>query len=365
MLTALALVVALSTGQVAGVCGSGRNCRVATLTTTRGSASIEMQSSNLAFQFWGNSCNGRPNGSNMTFAGCNFAFQSSGGSSQFLLGGGLYLAPFALPTSFQTASSLVGAGTLNAETINGRIYASDGRTWNELGGGRHPVRNARTYLVDISNTGALAFIAGQPRINGTNITFTETGSCAQSTISSTGDFGSFSRESRACTTTAVASNVSGGWTNNTANGWATSNRIQVCMRASLDLTTTVRAVFGQMPAANFAAPTDLPTAAGMWFRFSSVVGDTNWMLCTSDGASAATCTSSGVSAASGALLCLDQREGSTGVTGWVNGGNAVVPVRVTTNLPTTSTVTAIGFAVQTQAASTRTANVGPISIEVP
>lgn len=355
---ALACVLAVSSSaQVAGLCGPGKNCRARSFTATTGSTSTPAVTiPNLDLLVLGQ-CYFQTNGANLISAACNNVFP---GGTQALLGGGLWLANWAQPTSFTAPSGLTGAAVLAGASATGRLYLSDGNTWRDLGAGAHPVLNARTLLVDLGAGGALGWAHTAPYVGGASPTVTETcNSASVQPLSTTGDFGSFSREARECPTTAVLGNVSSVLVSETT--WATSNRTRVCFRAGLVSTADVVFMAGETTAASFANPESAPNKSGMWVRFDTTVPDTNWMLCTSDGVSAATCTSSGVAATGGGLFCLDQREGS-GVTLWVNGR---ARVRHTTNLPNAATAMAVGAALETRAASSKAFQLSRLTIEVP
>jgi len=296
----------------------------------------------------------------------------------------------AFPLSFNSTTGVVDLGSstpltftgysvptsLPAPTFRGlaydfttfRLWKADSAVWADVGAGQHDVFDGRSFTIAFApSTGAFAWKTA-PRIGGTDLsTITET--CA--TVSgeaqlsnAAGAFGTFTRTGRSCATSAVANNVSSVATPNVTGSYTagSNNRFRTCQYFQLSTVANVRTVVGQLPAANFAAPTDAPAAMGAWFRFSTSAGDTNWMLCTSDSVSAATCTSTGVPATAGnaVLLCVDKREQSA-VTGWVNGQ---ARVRVTTNLPLTGTGAALGFATQTLSAAVVTQTSGPISFEV-
>lgn len=346
-------------------CVNGRDCKARTYTaTTRSNGTIAVQVPNLDFVYLGASCALRSNGSNLSLTGCNWSWS---GGTQVLLSGGLYLTNFALPASFTAPSANPNAVTVVSETTMARAYMADGNTWTEIGGGRHPVLNARLYQIDMSSAGAFAWHVA-PRIGGTAMSVTETCNAVVDNAqlsNAVGESGTFTRTGRSCATSAVSSNVasvSGGANSSSGFGAGSNNRFRMCGRAQLDALTSVRFLWGQMPTAVLAAPTDTPTAMGAWFRFSSAAGDTNWMICTSDSASPATCTSTGVAAVAGtaALLCIDKRE-SGAVTAWVNGA---APTRQTSNIPASGAGATVGFTTMTLSAAVRTATSSNISLEL-
>lgn len=364
----LALVFASSArAQVAGLCGAGRNCRATSFIATNPtlySPSVTIPT-NTYLCWGGSSCVAAARWSgNTLFIGSESAVPVALTGAQFStaltnISGttGLTIASTTLTTGLAAPTADAIAG----ESTSGRLYLSDGNTWRDLGAGNHPVLNARTLLVDLNEAGALGWVHAAPRVGGVSPTVTETCSGAsEQLLSTTGDFGSFSREVRECPTTAVPGNVSSVIVSETT--WATSNRTRVCFRAGLTSTSDVIFMAGETTAASFADPESAPKKSGMWVRFDSTVPDTHWMLCTSDGVSAATCTSSGVAATSGGLFCLDQREGSGGVTLWVNGR---ARVRHTTNLPNAATAMAIGAALETQVDSSKAFQLSRLTIEVP
>jgi len=367
----LALVLASSArAQVAGLCGAGKNCRATSFIATNPtlySPSVTIPTN--TYLCWADVWNpygcvasarwtgaalliGSETAVPVTLTGAQFSASSTNINGTT----GLTIASTTLTTGLAAPTADAIAG----ESTSGRLYLSDGNTWRDLGAGNHPVLNARTLLVDLRDAGDLGWAHAAPYVGGVSPAVTETcnGASVQP-LSTTGDFGSFSREARECPTTAVLGNVSSVLVSETR--WATSNRTRVCFRAGLVSTADVVFMAGETTAGSFANPESAPNKSGMWVRFDSTVPDTDWMLCTSDGVSAATCTSSGVAATSGGLFCLDQREGS-GVTLWVNGR---ARVRHTTNLPNAATAMAIGAALETQAASSKAFQLSRLTIEVP
>lgn len=368
---ALVLAVALSSGQVAGVCAAGRVCNA---TAYRSTSNLSAPTA----QF----CE-----SNNTNA---FSLVRSANTASFQWSATCSSGGTAFPLSFNATSGVVDIGSSTALTFTGyslptslpaptfrglaydfttfRLWKADSAVWTDVGTGQHDVFDGRSFTIAFAPaTGAFAWKTA-PRIGSTDLTvITET--CATTAgeaqlSNAAGAFGTFTRTGRSCATSAVLNNVASVATPN-VTGTVTAgsnNRFRMCAYYQISSVGNVRTVFGQLPAANFAAPTDTPTAMGAWFRFSTSAGDTNWMLCTSDSASAATCTSTGVAATAGSavLLCVDKREQSA-VTGWVNGQ---ARVRVTTNLPLTGTGAAFGFATQTLSAAVVTPTSGPISLEV-
>lgn len=344
---ALALTLSLSSGQV-GTCKAGQNCRARTFTATAGNGFIEYQVSQLAFLYIGAVCNLRANSSNLTLGGpCNWSFTSTGGGAQFLAGGGLYFTTQALVSSFTNPTTLPSAATLMADTQTARLWRSDGTGYTDVQSGVHPVLDrAMTYVYGFTAGGTPGYEGAALLTTGfAAATVTET--CAAGTLVSVGSLGTevagTQIAGRSFTTNALVNAVC----NDTSVAFnsASLSRPRLCwrMQTGSDV-SNVRITMGLGPTTLFTAPSDAPVGQGAWFRFSTAAGDANWMACSADGATnSCTSTAVAVAASTSYLLCIDQREGGTASTFWVNGQ---ARLRKTTNVPT-STTFAHGVAVQT------------------
>ena len=368
---ALILSVALAQPVSTQACGPGKACRVRSLQTTQAASSIVVPTASF-INFYGASSGSvgiRGTGAGIGVEGTNFY---TGTSSHVNVGPSAHL----FFDSYATATALPAATFRGFTGVSGNntLYSSDAAAWAPLGTAPHPVLERRVFSLQQAAAGAPQWRYNvSPQIRGAAWNLT-VGACVSSPANAgllvTGLRGgaSISAESATCTTTAVANNVQGVHVGADVL-MPFGRRFMWCGTVGgITTNTSVRVIAGQSKLAQFTGPADAPTLAGAWFRYSTAAGDTNWMLCTSDGVSAATCTSTGVAvagagvAAVGDSLCIDQLEG-TAVTAWVNGR---ARLRVTTNITTSEATTGtVGAVVQTLTAGARVADLGNWSIEGP
>lgn len=351
-----------------GLCGDGRPCRTRSVTLTD-TSTYNFYTGNLTYWSLGTGgCYGLFNSNVVTWggSGCQVSLPGSvANPSYFQVTGsqGVNIGSAVLVTSFATPAT-VGTALLSDATT-GSLWWSNALIYKDH---TTPTFDGRRFVLGyLAATGAWAWDVG-PRVSSTDLSaITETCNATggeASLSNAAGSFGTFTRTGRSCSTSAVLNNVGLVRTPNAGGaGWTagSNNRFRACAYAQISSVASVRVLWGQVPAATLAAPTDNPTAMGTWFRFSTAAGDTTWQLCSSDSASAATCTNTNVTVVAGSahLLCLDKREGSA-VVGWVDGKR----VRKTDNLPLTGIGAALGWSVQTLAAAVRTMVVGPVTLEV-
>lgn len=376
VLLALSLAQPISSG---GSCAPGKVCKVRTLTVTGTDGSgVAVSIPNPGYITWNGACPLRSISGQLDLAGTSgcatlLAGGASHGTGGLTLGANqiVTFAGAAAPVNLASPATVRG---LQADATSQRLWQSDLNGWAPVGTAPHPVLERRVYSTWQAAAGVPQWTHNlSPQIRAANWNLT-VGACVSSAVNAgllvTGLRGgaNIRTESATCTTTAVANNVQGVHVGNDLL-LPFGRRFMWCGSVGgITTNTSVRVIAGQSKLAQFTAPADAPTLAGAWFRYSTAAGDTNWMLCTSDGVSAATCTSTGVAvagagvAAVGDSLCIDQLEG-TAVTAWVNGR---ARLRVTTNITTSDATTgAVGAVVQTLTAGARVADLGNWSIEGP
>lgn len=366
VLLAIALAQPVSTS---GACGPGKACRVRSLQASGSGGAIIVPTAAF-INFYGASSGTtgiRATGAGIGVEGTSFytgtgSHISTGANAHISMAG--YIAPPNLPSP----STVRGVA---ADATTGTLYKSDVNAWAPIGTGAHPVLERRTWVTESdAASGVRWFNAGVPRVRHTNWNLATVGTFTVSPVNAgllvTGQLGGATVriEDVPWTTGAVSGDLAG-YFNGGALLMPHTRRFKICQPVgSLSASTSIRIVIGQAAATLFTAPTDNPVNAGAWIRFSSAVPDTNFMLCTSDGAAAATCTSTGVApsttAGVGSVVCVDQLEGSA-VTAWVDGR---ARVRVTSNITTSDATTgSFGAIAQTLTAATRTVSFGNMSIE--
>lgn len=325
-------------------CAAGRNCRARSFTSTGGNGTIEYQLSQLAFMFLGPICSLRPNSSNMTFGGpCNWGFSSTGGSAQFLAGGGLYFTTQTLVTSFTNPTTLTGAATLMADTTTARLWRSNGATYTEVGGGPHPVMegNAYVYKSDLGTSGAPTWNF-PPRVNGADVAFATAGTQTVANSQTT------------YTTTAIAGNQA-----HHSTGAFHGRGVRWAGRVFINpAVTTQRAFFGFSDTRPLTAGSDTPTASAAVFRYVTALS-ANWFACTAS-AAALDCVDTGVAVQNADVtLQVDCRE-VVACTFWIDGR---AYVRKTTNLPGGGVTYGSTISTETRDANAKLFGLNRVSIE--
>jgi hypothetical protein len=365
----LSLLLTLALAQPttpSGSCGPGKLCRVKTLRSSLATADFIVGSTAgpggttlPGFKFDpGSSSLGICNANNATCISLNLGtgaitaanFASASYSSAAYFSSGTY----SVPTSLPTPGALRGWTT---DLTTGRMWKSNTSTWVEVGGGRHPVTEAVTYLIVSDRTAGAnaAAWAVAPRAGGANVTFTTAGTLSNANGPGTEPWTNYA-------TTAVSGNQA----HHSSAAWFSPGNRMSSRVGPGDVITSIRLFHGMSGTRPLTAGSATPTAHAAVFRFDTSAGDTNWMACTGAGV-ALTCTSTGVPVVASsdlkATLEIDCREASalgipTACTFWVDG---IPRVRVTTNLP--AALMGHTHSVETLTAASRDFRFGSIAVE--
>lgn len=379
LVLALALAQPVSSG---GSCGPGKLCRVGTLRVTRGTADFIVGSTagpggttlpGLKFDT-GTTSLSICNANNATCLGLNLGSGVVSSPNLTVTGVGTLNSSGVSIGNVSTATALTSPSAIRGfagATTENKVFLSDTNAWAEVGTGTHPVIDRRTWVTESdAAAGVRWFNAGVPRVRHTLWNLATVGTFVVSPVNAglliTGQRGGAAvRVEDVPWTTGAVANDRAGYFNAGALVMPHQRRFKICQPVgALSASTSIRIVIGQAASTLFTAPSDNPVNAGAWIRFSSAAGDTNFMLCTSDGVGAATCTSTSVppstTAGVGSVVCVDQLE-QTAVTAWVDGRPRV---RVNTNITTSDATTgSFGAIAQTLTAATRTVSFGAMSLE--
>lgn len=331
MLT-LSLLVALATGQVAQVCGPGKNCRATnfTATTTNAGAtalSIPTISGVSPFIYLG-VCPIRTVSGSLQVgndAACPTIF--TGATSMSTAGINLGTAS----TSFTLAVPSAIRG-LAADTTSNRLWRSDTLQWRDVQSGPHPVLDSALYWYssDLGTSGAQTWRSGAPRLNGADVGFT-TVAASTSVLNGLTDY--------------QTSAVIGNQAHHSTAAFVRRAGLPRWSWRGFIVPGTQRTFAGLSSALPVAAGSSTPTTTGVLFR---VLNNGNFFACSAN-AAALTCTDTGVvgTSFSERRLEIDCRETSA-CTFWVD-GRALV--RLTTNLPATTVAMGSTVSIETTIAA--------------
>lgn len=369
----------VATAQVAGVCGSGKNCSVGTLyASTRSTTASSLCWALPSGATLGNVA-GVSNSAAVTgfFSGAScgsglsttlYSVNTTTGVVQIGPSTGAYYgqAAYGYSTAGVALTSLDSSSSwlLQRDTTLNKLWLKPGAPtsttpWVDFGGSQHPTIQAREYAYTPGQetTAAVSWDTA-PTIGGAKVpSFTHTDGAA----ASSGTLGSAPsvRDFRLSNTGAVA--APGAGSTSTAITTAFVRRDhgpRWCQWTAVSAKTSVRVWVGLTTA--IPVNTDTLAADSIAFRSSSAAADANWQICAKD-ATTQTCTDTGASVNVGTaqLLCIDCREASA-CTAWVDG---LPKVRTTANLPTTTTKMSPFWVIEALSAAARSFYAGQGSVE--